>query len=48
MCVSGTRVFEIVNSVVQVYTKSGRPLIAGTKAFPDGPSVGLTLNEFYR
>jgi hypothetical protein len=47
LCVSGTRVFEIVNSVVQVYTKSGTPLIAGTKAFPDGPSVGLTLNEFY-
>jgi hypothetical protein len=47
LCVSGTRVFEIVNSVVQVYTKSGVPLIAGNKAFPDGPSVGLTLNEFY-
>jgi hypothetical protein len=47
LCVSGTRVFEIVNSVVQVYTKSGTPLIAGNKAFPDGPSVGLTLNEFY-
>ena len=47
LCVSDTRVFEIVNSVVQVYTKSGTPLIAGNKAFPDGPSVGLTLNEFY-
>jgi hypothetical protein len=47
MCVGGRYVFEIVNSVVQVYTKSGRPLIAGDKAFPDGPSVGLTLNEFY-
>ena len=47
MCVSDSRVFEIVNSVVQVYTKSGAPLIAGTKAFPDGPSVGLTLNEFF-
>ncbi len=47
MCVGGNYVFEIVNSVVQVYTKSGTPLIAGNKAFPDGPSVGLTLNEFY-
>ncbi|MEA2581864.1 MAG: hypothetical protein QOE83_2756 [Actinomycetota bacterium] len=47
MCVGGTYVFEIVNSVVQVYTKGGKPLIAGDKAFPDGPSVGLTLNEFY-
>ncbi|MFZ0324507.1 MAG: hypothetical protein WAN48_10290 [Actinomycetes bacterium] len=47
MCVGGSYVFEIVNSVVQVYTKSGTPLIAGDKAFPDGPSVGLTLNEFY-
>ncbi|HET7900624.1 MAG TPA: hypothetical protein VFL59_05510 [Candidatus Nanopelagicales bacterium] len=47
MCVGGDYVFEIVNSVVQVYTKSGTPLIAGDKAFPSGPSVGLTLNEFY-
>jgi hypothetical protein len=47
MCVGGDYVFEIVNSVVQVYTKSGQPLIEGDKAFPDGPSVGLTLNEFY-
>ncbi|MCZ3387647.1 MAG: hypothetical protein LH645_00650 [Actinomycetia bacterium] len=47
MCVGGRYVFEIVNSVVQVYTKSGAPLIAGDKAFADGPSVGLTLNEFF-
>jgi hypothetical protein len=47
LCVSDNRVFEIVNSVVQVYTKSGTPLIAGNKAFPDGPSVGLTENEFF-
>ncbi len=47
MCVGGNYVFEIVNSVVQVYTKSGSPQIAGDKAFPDGPSVGLTLNEFF-
>jgi hypothetical protein len=47
LCVSPTHVFEIVNSVVQVYTKSGAPLIEGNKAFPDGPSVGLTLSEFY-
>ena len=47
LCVNGNRVFEIVNSVVQVYTKAGVPLIAGDKFFPEGPSVGLTLNEFY-
>ena len=47
LCVSNTRVFEIVNSVVQVYTRSGTPLIEGNKAFADGPAVGLTLNEFY-
>jgi hypothetical protein len=47
LCVGGDHVFEIVNSVVQVYTKSGTPLIAGDKFFADGPSVGLTLNEFY-
>jgi hypothetical protein len=47
MCVGGKYVFEIVNSVVQVYTKSGAPQIAGDKAFADGPAVGLTLNEFF-
>jgi hypothetical protein len=47
MCVGGKYVFEIVNSVVQVYTKNGTPQIAGDKAFADGPSVGLTLNEFF-
>jgi hypothetical protein len=47
MCVGGDRVFEIVNNVVQVYTKSGTPLIEGNKAYPDGPAVGSTLNEFF-
>jgi hypothetical protein len=48
LCVNNDYVFEIVNSVVQVFTKSGSPLITGDQAFPDGPKVGLTLNEFYR
>lgn len=47
LCVGGGYVFEIVNSVVQVYSKYGDPLIEGNKYFTDGPSVGLTLNEFY-
>ncbi len=47
MCVGGGYVFEIVNSVVQVYTTSGTPLIEGDKAFADSPPVGLTLNEFF-
>lgn len=47
LCVNGRYVFEAVNSVVQVYTKSGQPLIEGDKAYPDGPAVGLSLNQFY-
>lgn len=47
LCVGNGYVFEIVNSVVQVYTPAGQPLITGDQAFPDGPKVGLTLNEFF-
>ena len=42
-----TRVFEIVNSVVQVYDTAGNALLAGTPFFPGTEPVGLTLNEFY-
>jgi len=47
LCASNTRVFEIVNSVVQVYDTSGNALLAGTPFFPGTGPVGLTLNEFY-
>ena len=48
LCASNTREFEIVNQVVQVYTRSGTPLLQGTSGAPgfSGP-VGITLNEFY-
>ncbi|HUL85008.1 MAG TPA: hypothetical protein VLX89_05765 [Actinomycetota bacterium] len=48
LCASNTREFEIVNSVVQVYTRTGTPLLAGTSGDPSftGP-IGITLNEFY-
>jgi hypothetical protein len=50
LCVSDDHVFEIVNSVVQIYDRDGTPLIAGTPAtfpVPYTEPVGLTLNEFY-
>jgi hypothetical protein len=47
LCASNDRVFEIVNSVVQVYTTDGRALIPGHPTFPGTAPVGLTLNEFY-
>ena len=48
LCANNTREFEIVNQVVQVYTRSGTPLLAGTSGEPGftGP-IGITLNEFY-
>ena len=47
LCASGNREFEIVNSVVQVYTTSGHALIAGTPGIPGTAPVGLSLNEFF-
>jgi hypothetical protein len=47
LCVNNARVFEIVNSVIQVYTTSGTPLLEGDKFFPDGPPVGISLAQFF-
>jgi len=47
LCVNNGRVFEIVNSVVQVYDTSGNALLDGTPFFPGTEPVGLTLNQFY-
>ncbi len=47
LCASGTRVFEIVNSVVQVYDTNGQALIDGTPFFPGTAPVGITLAEFF-
>jgi hypothetical protein len=46
LCANNGRVFEIVNSVVQVYSTDGTPLIAGDPYFPGTAPVGLTLNQF--
>ena len=34
LCASNTREFEIVNQVVQVYTRTGTPLLQGTSGAP--------------
>jgi hypothetical protein len=47
LCAGNGRVLEVVNSVVQVYTPSGSPLIEGEPAFPQAGPVGLSLTEFY-
>jgi len=47
LCANNTRVFEIVNSVIQVYSTSGTPLLAGDRFFPSGPPVGITLAQFF-
>jgi hypothetical protein len=47
LCVGNGFVFETVNSVIQVYDEQGTPLITGNPFFPEGPPVGLSLNEFY-
>jgi hypothetical protein len=47
LCASNSYVFEIVNSVVQVYTPQGQALIDGDPFFPGTEPIGLTLNEFY-
>ena len=47
LCANNIRVFEIVNSVVQVYTTSGTPLLAGDPFFPNSGPVGITLAQFF-
>jgi hypothetical protein len=47
LCATDTRVFEIVNSVVQVYTTDGKPLLAGDPYYPNSGPVGITLAQFF-
>jgi hypothetical protein len=47
LCVGNGFELEAVNTVVQVYDPSGNPQIVGQPFFPKGPSVGLSLNEFF-
>jgi hypothetical protein len=47
ICANDKREFEIVNSVVQVYGRSGNALLPGTSYFPGTEPVGLSLNQFF-
>jgi hypothetical protein len=47
LCVGNGYELETVNSVIQVYDPSGVPQIIGQPFFPQGPPVGLSLNEFF-
>ncbi len=47
LCVGNGYVMETVNSVVQVYTEHGRPLIQGNSAVPGSGPVGISTNQFY-
>jgi hypothetical protein len=47
LCASSKRVFEIVNSVIQVYTTGGKPLLAGDPYYPNSGPVGITLAQFF-
>ena len=44
---SDTHVFEIINSVVQVYTPTGTALLDGDPFFPGTEPVGITLAQFF-
>ncbi|HJX08029.1 MAG TPA: hypothetical protein VJ736_08160 [Actinomycetota bacterium] len=47
LCASSTLEFEIINSVIQVYTRGGKPLLAGDSFFPNSGPVGITLAQFF-
>jgi len=47
LCVGNGYVMETVNSVVQVYTERGRPLLKGNSAVPGSGAVGLSTSQFY-
>jgi hypothetical protein len=47
LCVGNGYELEAVNSVIQVYDPAGAPQIVGQPFFPQGPPVGLSLNEFF-
>lgn len=47
LCVGNGYVMETVNSVIQVYTEHGRPLIKGNSAVPGSGPVGISTNQFY-
>jgi hypothetical protein len=47
LCVGRGFVFEIVNSVVQIYTTDGTALLNGDPFFPGTGPVGLSENQFF-
>jgi hypothetical protein len=47
MCTGNGQVIDIVNTVMQVYTTNGTPLIQGNGLFPEAGPVGLSLNQFF-
>jgi hypothetical protein len=47
LCAGNGFVFEIVNSVVQVYTTDGTALLPGDPFFPGTEPVGLSENQFF-
>jgi hypothetical protein len=47
LCVGGGFAFEIVNSVVQIYTTNGTALLNGDPFFPGTGPVGLSENQFF-
>jgi len=47
MCTGNGQVIDVVNTVFQVYTTDGDPLIEGNGAFPEAGPVGLSLNQFF-
>ena len=47
LCADDTHVFEIVNSVVQIYTPTGTALLDGDPFFPGTEPVGITLAQFF-
>ena len=47
LCADDTHVFEIINSVIQVYTPTGTALLDGDPFFPGTEPVGITLAQFF-
>lgn len=47
LCVGNGYVMESVNSVVQIYTESGRALLSGQSGIPGTEPVGVSLNQAF-
>ena len=47
LCVSPGYVLEPVNSVVQIYSTDGQPLLPGQPGIPGAGPVGVSVNQFF-